>query len=71
MEAETSQTALERRLQGNLISVCKYIMWEVGYSKEDTAMLIVVLRDSTKSNGHKLKYRKEYDMPTGVVGSQT
>lgn len=58
MEAETSQTALERRLHRNLISVCKYIMWEVGYSKEDTGMLFVVLRDSTRGNGHKLNHRK-------------
>lgn len=38
--------------------LCIYIMWEVGYSKEDTGMLFVVLRDSTRDNGHKLNHRK-------------
>lgn len=58
LSSERSQTALERRLTGNLNSVYKYLMWEVGYSKEDKARLLVVPSDSTRGNRHKLKCSK-------------
>jgi len=56
--AERSETALERRLRGHLISLYKYLIREVGYSKDDRARLLVVPSDSTRSNGDKTEHNK-------------